>query len=149
MEVSCVIQPRIWWKKQHYRWVHLPRCLFTFAQLSRLSSTWSPLLEHQWVCSTIPEDWTHYCIHIRATLEEGKSDQPPPSHAWTELLIANILQEACPKRSNHQSCGLSNNGWQSYSLEGPCSGRGSSIAMHMTFSSAWGAQLVGSGELHR
>ena len=30
------------------------------------------------------------------TLEEGKGDQPPPSHMWSGLLIADILQEGCP-----------------------------------------------------
>ena len=39
----------------------------------------------------------HYCIHVRVALGEGRGDQPPPSHVWNGLLIANILQEACPR----------------------------------------------------
>ena len=44
-----------------------------------------------------PEDWTCYCIHVRVTLGEGRGDQPPPSYTWNGSLIANILQEACPR----------------------------------------------------
>ena len=45
----------------------------------------------------IPKDQMCYCIHMRVTLEEGRGDQPPPSHAWNGLLIPEILQEACPR----------------------------------------------------
>ena len=31
------------------------------------------------------------------TLVEGKGNQPQPSHTWNGLLIANILQEVCPR----------------------------------------------------
>ena len=38
-----------------------------------------------------------YCIYVRVTLREGRGDQPPPPHAWSVLLIVDILQDACPK----------------------------------------------------
>ena len=44
-----------------------------------------------------PDDQMHYCIHIRATLDEGKGDHPPPFHVWSGSLTADILQEACPE----------------------------------------------------
>ena len=44
-----------------------------------------------------PEDQMHYCIHMKVTLGEGRGIQPPPSHALNVLLIADILQEACPR----------------------------------------------------
>ena len=34
-----------------------------------------------------------YCIHIRMTLGEGGGDQPPPSNAWSGLLILDMFQE--------------------------------------------------------
>ena len=37
-----------------------------------------------------------YYIYVRVTHGEGMSEQPPP-HAWSGSLIADILQEACPK----------------------------------------------------
>ena len=69
---------------------------FRFTQLSRLPSESSPSFEHRCASSTTPNNWMHYCVHVRVTLQEGKGDQPPPSHAWSGLLIADILQEACP-----------------------------------------------------
>ena len=39
------------------------------------------------------EDQMCYCIHIRVTLGEGGGDQPPPPHAWSGLLIADMFQE--------------------------------------------------------
>ena len=35
----------------------------------------------------------HYCVQVRVTLGEGGCNQPPPSHAWTGLLIANMFQD--------------------------------------------------------
>ena len=35
----------------------------------------------------------HYCIQDRETLGEEGGDQPPPSHAWSALLIADMFQE--------------------------------------------------------
>ena len=35
----------------------------------------------------------HYCIQVTVTLGEGGGDQPPPPHAWTVLLIANMFQD--------------------------------------------------------
>ena len=40
----------------------------------------------------ILEDWVHYCIHV-SDLGEGGGNQPPLSHAWSDLLIVDILQE--------------------------------------------------------
>ena len=40
----------------------------------------------------------HYCIHIRVILGEGRGDQPPPPHAWTGSLIADIFQEGLEGR---------------------------------------------------
>ena len=42
---------------------------------------------------TIHENQMCYCIHIRVTFEEGGGDQPPSSHAWSGLLIADMFQE--------------------------------------------------------
>ena len=39
----------------------------------------------------------YYCIHVRVTLGEGRGDQPLPSYAWIGSLIADMLQEACPR----------------------------------------------------
>ena len=35
----------------------------------------------------------HYSIQVRVTLGEGWGDQPPPSHAWTSSLIADMFQD--------------------------------------------------------
>ena len=75
---------------------------FRFTQLSRLPSVHSLSLECQWACSTTPNNWMHYCIHIRVTLGEGRGNQLPPSHVWNGLLIC------CKKhaqREHHQSGG--------------------------------------------
>ena len=45
------------------------------------------LLDHP-----IHEDWTHYCINIRVTFGKGEGDQPPPFHAKSVLLIADMFQ---------------------------------------------------------
>ena len=58
-----------------------PKMLFRVTQLRRLLSICSLLLEH----------------HVRVTLEEGRSDQPPPSHVWSGSLITDMLQKACPR----------------------------------------------------
>ena len=34
-----------------------------------------------------------YCIHIRVTLGEGEGNKPPPSHAWSGSLIADMFQK--------------------------------------------------------
>ena len=39
----------------------------------------------------------HYCVQVKVTLGVGRGDQPPPSHWLSGSLIADILQEACPK----------------------------------------------------
>ena len=71
-----------------------PKMLFRFTLSSRSPSAHSPLLEHQQAWSTTPDNWMHYCVHIRVTLEDRKGDQPLPHHAWSGSLITNILQEA-------------------------------------------------------
>ena len=69
---------------------------FRFTWSSRSPSICSLSLEHQQAHSVTPNDCTHYCIHMRVTLGEGRGNQTPPSHKWNGLLIADILQEACP-----------------------------------------------------
>ena len=73
------------------------KMLFRFTQSSRLPSKLSLPPEHWWDCSMTPNDCMCVCIHLRVTLGEGRGNQPPPSHAWSGFLIADILQEACPK----------------------------------------------------
>ena len=34
-----------------------------------------------------------YCIQVGVTLGMEGGDQPPPSHAWTNLLIADMFQD--------------------------------------------------------
>ena len=36
------------------------------------------------------------CLH-KSDSWGGMGDQPPPSHAWSRLLIADVLQEACAR----------------------------------------------------
>ena len=73
-----------------------PKMSFRFTQLSRLPLIHSILLGHQWAHSTTPDNWMCYCAHIRvALLGEGQST--PPFHMWCRSLIADILQEACPR----------------------------------------------------
>ena len=67
------------------------RMPFWFMQSSQLPSKWSLTPEHQQDHS-MPKDQMHYCIHIRVTLGEGRN-QPPPSHAWSGSLIADMFQE--------------------------------------------------------
>ena len=74
-----------------------PRMPFRFTQLSRSPFVHSLSLACWWAHSTTPDDQMHYCIHSRVTLEEGRGDQPPPSHAWSGSLIADILQKACSR----------------------------------------------------
>ena len=70
---------------------------FRFTQSSRSLFEWSLPPEHWWDCSITPEDQMCYCIYIRVTLGVGRGNQPHPSHAWSRLLVADILQQACPK----------------------------------------------------
>ena len=44
------------------------------------------------------KDQTHSCVHVRVTVGEGRGDHPPPSHAWTGSLIADIFQEGLEER---------------------------------------------------
>ena len=69
---------------------------FRFTQSSRLPSKWSLPPECWWGHSITPEDQMCYYIHIRWLFRMGGVINPL-SHAWSGLLIADILQEACPK----------------------------------------------------
>ena len=68
-----------------------PKNPFRFMQSSQLPSEWSLTPEHQ-LDHTIHEDQVCYCIHIRVTLGEGWANLPPPSHAWSGLLITDMCQ---------------------------------------------------------
>ena len=70
---------------------------FRFTQLSWSPSVQFLSLKHQQAHSVTPNNSMNYCIHIRVTLGEGRDDQPQPSHTWNGSLIANTLQEACPR----------------------------------------------------
>ena len=70
-----------------------PRAPFRFTQSSRSPSIWSLSPEGRWAHLMIPDNLMHYCVHIRVTLGEGSGDQPPPSHAWSGLLIADMFQD--------------------------------------------------------
>ena len=74
-----------------------PKMPFRFTQLSRLPCICSLLLKHQQTCLITPHDQLHYCIHVRVTLGERRGNQPPTSHVWNGSLIADILQEVCPR----------------------------------------------------
>ena len=67
------------WKRCYHKWVLLPKCPSDLCDAADLHP--------------VPEDWMCYCIQDRVTLGEGGGNQPPPSHAWTSLLIANIFQD--------------------------------------------------------
>ena len=41
----------------------------------------------------------HYCIHSRVTLGEPEGDQPPPSHAWNGLLIADMFHDGLEEQT--------------------------------------------------
>ena len=74
-----------------------PKTPFRFTQSKRLLSIWSLSPEHWWDHSTSPDEQMWYCIHVRVTLEDGRGGQPQPSSTWSGLLIAVMLQEACPR----------------------------------------------------
>ena len=65
---------------------------FCFTWCGRLPSKQSLSPEH-WQSNPAHEDQTCYCIQVRVTLGEGGGDQPPPPHAWTSLLIADMFQD--------------------------------------------------------
>ena len=62
---------------------------FTWCSRSPLEQS---LLPENWQSDAACEDWMCYCIWVRVTLGEGGGDQPPPPHAWTCSLIANMSQ---------------------------------------------------------
>ena len=44
-------------------------------------------------CSVTADDQMHYCVPVRVALGEGGGNQPPLSHTWSGLLIADMLQD--------------------------------------------------------
>ena len=93
---------------------------FRFTQLSR-----SPfymltyhLSEHQWAHSTTPNTGTHYCIHIRVTLEEGEGWSTPTLPHMDCITDCWYHTRSLSWRLNHQSCGLSTRGGNPVLSEG-------------------------------
>ena len=68
-----------------------PRAPFRFTPSSRLPSIWSLSPEGRRACSMTPENWMHYCIHVKSDSRGG--NQPLPSHTWSGLLIADMFQD--------------------------------------------------------
>ena len=68
-----------------------------FVWYGRPTPQWSLSPEHL-QSNPAHKDWIHYCIQVRVTLGKGGGDQPPPSHAWTGLLIANMFQVSFEER---------------------------------------------------
>ena len=69
---------------------------------------------------------TCYYIHLGLTLGEGGGDWPPPSHAWSGLLIADMFQDES-WRKNYRSCSPCLQGRQSYSLDDMITQRGAPL----------------------
>ena len=65
---------------------------FHFMWHSRSPSEWSLSPKH-WQSNPAHEDLMCYCIQVRVTIGEGGGDQPPPPHAWTFWLIADMFQD--------------------------------------------------------
>ena len=56
-----------------------------------------------------------YCVCIKVTLGEGGGDQPPPFHAWSGSLIADMFQESLEEWITEAV--ILAQGRQSYSLD--------------------------------
>ena len=69
-----------------------PKMPFRFTQSRQSPSEQSLMSEHQ-QDHPILEDQVHYCVHVRVTLGEWGGNQPLPCHAWSSLLIVDMLQE--------------------------------------------------------
>ena len=96
-----------------------------------------------WACSTTPDDWTHHCVNIRVTLG-GRGDQPQPFHTWSGSLIANMLQEACPRDQITEAVVLAPGETVLWSCkEGLLYNKAEDVKLSL------GAQLIGPGELCR
>ena len=79
---------------------------FGFKWWRRSPSNHSLLLEHWWAHSTTPDDWMHYCVHIRVTLGEGSDDQPPPSLPQVEWIAdCQYIARSLSWGLNHWRCG--------------------------------------------
>ena len=123
---------------------------FRFTQLSRSPSKWSLSHEHWWDHSMNPKDQMCYCVHVRVTLGEGRGDQPPPSHASNGSLIADILQETCPRDCIAEAVVLALG--EAILFFGRClhnEGLPFSIVMYRTLNTARWVLLLGQGELAR
>ena len=118
-----------------------PKASFRFTQLSRLPYVGSLSSKGRWACSTTPDNWTHYCVHVRVTLGEGRGDQPALSHVWSGLQITDMLQESCPGDWITETVVLTP-GKQFFF--GRCLHReGSPYRVQMVLNSAWGVQIIG------
>ena len=80
---------------------------------SRQSLSKQSLTPEHWQDHPIHEDQMCYCVHIRATLREGECDQPPPSHAWSGSLIADMFQEGLEEQVTKAGEAILFFGWQS------------------------------------
>ena len=90
---------------------------FRFMQSSRSPSINSLSPEDRRACWMTPENCMFYCSHVRVTLGEG-GNCPPPSHAWSGLLIADVfhddhqewITEAVVLAQGRPSCSLEEDG---------------------------------------
>ena len=115
---------------------------FCFVQCGRSPSEQSSLPEH-WQSNPAQEGQTH-CIWVRVTLGEGGGAQPPPPHAWTGLLIADMFQDGLEEQITDAVVLAPKR--QSYFLDDDGSKRGSLLMMWGMLDSAWVAKSIGQGE---
>ena len=121
-----------------------PKAPFTFMQSSRLPSIHSLSPEGRWACSMTPDNQMHYCIHIRVTLGQEGGDHPPPSHAWSGSLIADMFQD-CLKEGITKAVVLAPE--EAILFFGRWSCReGLPLEVQGMLDSAWQVQLIGPGE---
>ena len=79
-----------------------PRAPFRFTQLSRSPSIWSLSPEGRWAHMTTPNNWMHYCIHVRVTL--GEVRQPTSAFPCLEWITNCWHVPGWSQRKNHWSC---------------------------------------------
>ena len=72
-----------------------PQVPFRFMQSCRLPSMCSLSPEGGWAHSVMPAIWIRYCAHIS---DFRGGNQPPPSHAWSGLLIVDMFQDGLKER---------------------------------------------------
>ena len=124
-----------------------PRAPFRFTQYSRLPSIWSLQPKGRQACSMTPNNWMHYCVHIRVTLGNEVGNQPPPSHAWSWSLIANMFQDGLKEWITEPV--VLEMGKPFHSLEEDLAKRVSSTPVQGIMDSAWQVQILGLGEQHK